>query len=81
MFLIDTNIWLERMLVQEQSQAVGEFLDRTPQEHLCITDFSFHSIGVYPDPAETATCPGAICQGHLDRWWGSVGPLGTGGHS
>ncbi len=46
MFLIDTNIWLERMLGQEQSQAVGEFLDRTPQEHLCITDFSFHSIGV-----------------------------------
>ena len=21
-------------------------MDRTPQEHLCITDFSFHSIGV-----------------------------------
>jgi hypothetical protein len=46
MFLIDTNIWLERMLGQEQSQSVGEFLDRTPQELLCITDFSFHSIGV-----------------------------------
>ena len=30
MFLIDTNIWLERMLGQEQSRAVGEFLDRTP---------------------------------------------------
>jgi uncharacterized protein len=46
MFLIDTNIWLERMLGQEQSRAVGEFLDRTPPEHLCITDFSFPSIGV-----------------------------------
>jgi len=30
MFLIDTNIWLEKMLGQEPSQAVGEFLDRTP---------------------------------------------------
>ncbi len=46
MYLVDTNVWLERMLGQEQSRSVGEFLDRTPQEHICITDFSFHSVGV-----------------------------------
>ncbi len=46
MYLIDTNIWLERLLDQERSDEVGSFLDRMPSNHLFITDFSFHSIGV-----------------------------------
>ncbi len=46
MYLIDTNIWLERLLDQEKSDEVGIFLDRMPSNHLFITDFSFHSIGV-----------------------------------
>jgi hypothetical protein len=46
MFLIDTNVWLERLLGQERSHDVGLFLERTPTEQMCITDFSFHSIGV-----------------------------------
>lgn len=46
MYLVDTNVWLERLLDQQSSEAVGRFLDRTPPEHLFITDFSFHSIGV-----------------------------------
>jgi predicted nucleic acid-binding protein len=46
MYLIDTNIWLERLLEQERSDEVGGFLDRIPSNHLFITDFSFHSIGV-----------------------------------
>ncbi len=46
MYLIDTNIWLERLLEQERSAEVGGFLDRIPSNHLFITDFSFHSIGV-----------------------------------
>lgn len=46
MYLIDTNIWLERLLDQERSAEVGSFLDRIPSNHLFITDFSFHSIGV-----------------------------------
>jgi uncharacterized protein len=46
MYLIDTNVWLERLLDQESSDEAGRFLDRTPPEHLYITDFSFHSIGV-----------------------------------
>jgi hypothetical protein len=46
MYLIDTNIWLERLLEQEKSDEVGGFLDRIPSNHLFITDFYFHSIGV-----------------------------------
>ncbi len=46
MYLVDTNVWLERILDQAKSEEVGEFLDRTPAERLFITDFAFHSIGV-----------------------------------
>lgn len=46
MFLIDTNIWLERLLNQERSLEVAEFLSVVPSDYLFITDFSFHSIGV-----------------------------------
>jgi predicted nucleic acid-binding protein len=46
MYLVDTNIWLERLLGQAKSEEVGEFLDRTPTNQLFITDFAFHSIGV-----------------------------------
>jgi len=46
MYLIDTNIWLERMLDQEKSKEVGEFLDKIPSSQLFMTDFSLHSIGV-----------------------------------
>lgn len=46
MYLVDTNVWLERILDQAKSEEVGEFLNRTPIERLFITDFAFHSIGV-----------------------------------
>lgn len=46
MYLVDTNVWLERLLDQQRSQEVGLFLERTPPERLCLTDFSFHSIGI-----------------------------------
>ncbi len=46
MYLLDTNIWLERLLDQERGQEVGEFLSRVLADNLFITDFSFHSIGV-----------------------------------
>jgi len=45
-YLIDTNIWLELFLDQARAGEVSDFLDRLPPEHLFITDFSFHSIGV-----------------------------------
>jgi len=46
MYLVDTNVWLERLLDQARSEEVGYFLDHTPSERLFITDFAFHSIGV-----------------------------------
>ncbi len=46
MYLVDTNVWLERLLDQARSDEVGKFLDRLPSERLSITDFSFHSISL-----------------------------------
>lgn len=46
MYLVDTNVWLERLLEQERAEEVAQFLDRTPSERLFISDFAFHSLGV-----------------------------------
>jgi len=46
MYLLDTNIWLERMLDQARSEEVGQLLDQVPSDRLYMTDFSLHSIGV-----------------------------------
>ena len=46
MLLVDTNVWLERLLDQEKSDEVGRFLDATPSERPFITDFAFHSIAL-----------------------------------
>jgi predicted nucleic acid-binding protein len=46
MYLVDTNIWLERLLDQGRSVDVGAFLAKTPSDMLFCTDFCYHSIGV-----------------------------------
>ncbi len=46
MYLLDTNIWLERLLEQERSGEVELFFQRVPSELLHITDFSLHSIAI-----------------------------------
>lgn len=46
MYLVDTNVWLERLLDQANSEEVGRFLDDVPSDELFITDFAFHSIAV-----------------------------------
>ncbi len=46
MYLIDTNVWLERLLDQTRSGEVKRFFDRVVSEHLFITDFTFHPMGV-----------------------------------
>jgi len=46
LYLIDTNVWLERLLGQEKANEVGIFLDKIPSDQLYISDFSFHSIGI-----------------------------------
>ncbi len=45
-YLVDTNVWLERLLDQEKSATASEFLKSTPTDSLFVSDFSIHSIGV-----------------------------------
>ena len=44
MYLLDTNIWLERLLDQKNSEDVGKLLSQIGSDQLFITDFSLHSI-------------------------------------
>ena len=44
MYLVDTNVWLERLLNQEKSDEVGRFLNDAAPRDLFITDLAFHSI-------------------------------------
>jgi len=46
MYLVDSNVWLERLLDQERANEVGQFLDIVPADQLQLTDFAFHSIAV-----------------------------------
>jgi hypothetical protein len=46
LYLIDTNVWLERLLEQDHSEEVKRFLAETPSDQLCLIDFALHSVGV-----------------------------------
>jgi predicted nucleic acid-binding protein len=46
MYLVDTNVWLERLLNQAKSAEVGQFLVKVSSNDLYVTDFAFHSICV-----------------------------------
>jgi uncharacterized protein len=45
-YLVDTNVWLERLLDQEKSVIASKFFDLIPTDSLFVSDFSIHSIGV-----------------------------------
>lgn len=45
-YLVDTNVWLERLLDQEKSEIASRFFDLIPTDELFVSDFSIHSIGV-----------------------------------
>jgi uncharacterized protein len=45
-YLVDTNIWLERLLDQDKSDIVSKFLNTIPLDQIFISDFALHSIGV-----------------------------------
>ena len=45
-YLVDTNVWLERLLDQEKSEISAKFLELVSPEKILISDFSLHSIGV-----------------------------------
>jgi len=46
MYLVDTNVWLERLLNQDKSDEVGQFLKQVSASELSVTDFTFHSVCV-----------------------------------
>jgi predicted nucleic acid-binding protein len=46
MYLIDTNIWLERLLDQDRSDEVQRLLAALPSRHLALSHFSLHSISI-----------------------------------
>jgi len=45
-YLIDTNVWLERLLDQGKSEVTAKFLHLIPTDQLYVSDFAMHSIGV-----------------------------------
>lgn len=49
MYLVDTNVWLERLLDQARSDEVGRFLDAVASDELLMSDFTLHSIGIILD--------------------------------
>ena len=46
MYLLDSNIFLELLLDQEQADKVEEFLRGKPSEKLHISEFSVYSVGI-----------------------------------
>lgn len=46
MYLIDTNVWLHRLLDHDHSQEVADFLNIVGVSELLLTDFTLHSLGV-----------------------------------
>jgi uncharacterized protein len=46
MYLVDTNVWIERLLNQQKSDEAGRFLNQVSDGNLFVTDFTFHSICV-----------------------------------
>ncbi len=51
-FLVDSNVWLEKLLGQGKTAEVDDFLAAVPAEELAITDFSLYSIGLRLTRAE-----------------------------
>jgi len=46
MYLVDTNVWLERFLEQEKAEDVRRFLETVASDEMFVTDFALHSIGI-----------------------------------
>ena len=46
MYLLDTNIFLELLLEQQNADMVEEFLRKTPPEKLYFSEFSLYSVGI-----------------------------------
>jgi hypothetical protein len=45
-YLVDTNVWLERLLDQDKSNVAHDFFEAISPENMFVSDFAIHSIGV-----------------------------------
>lgn len=45
-FLIDSNIWLERLLQQNRGEEVRRLLDTLYDDEIAISEFSLYSVGL-----------------------------------
>jgi hypothetical protein len=46
MYLVDTNVWLELLLLQERATEVRRFLQSVDADQLTMTEFALNSIGL-----------------------------------
>jgi len=46
MYLVDTNVWLELLLLQERATEVRRFLQSVDADQLAMTEFALNSIGL-----------------------------------
>ncbi len=46
MYLVDTNVWLELLLLQERATEVRQFLESIDADQLFMTEFTLNSIGL-----------------------------------
>jgi predicted nucleic acid-binding protein len=46
MYLVDTNVWLEVLLAQQQAPEAKAFFERIDAGQLAITEFSLYSLGI-----------------------------------
>ena len=46
MYLVDTNVWLEVLLAQQQASEAKAFFERIDASQLAITEFSLYSLGI-----------------------------------
>jgi len=46
MYLVDTNVWLELLLAQEQAAEAQAFFEHVEASQLALTEFSLYSLGI-----------------------------------
>ena len=46
MYLVDTNVWLEVLLAQQQAAEARAFFENVEAGQLAITEFSLYSLGI-----------------------------------
>lgn len=63
MYLVDTNIGLERLFDQDQSGEAARFLAAMPSDDLFITDFAFPLNRRHPDSFGSHRCSTSIRPG------------------